>query len=52
MNIIFQSINYKADTKLKNWLDDALNTFDEIYGHNRPGFIDGYIKLKNSITSW
>jgi hypothetical protein len=40
------------NTKLKKWLDNALNTFDEIYGHDRPGFIDGYRKLKSSITAW
>ena len=40
------------NTELKKWLDNALNAFDEIYGHNRPGFIDGYRKLKSSITAW
>ena len=40
------------NTELKKWLDNALNTFDKIYGHNRPSFIDGYRKLKSSITAW
>ena len=31
---------------------DLTNIFDEIYGNNRPGFIDGYKKLKSSIISW
>ena len=26
--------------------------FDEIYSNDRPGFIDGYKKLKKSITAW
>ena len=38
--------------ELKKWLDNALNIFDTIYGYNRPGFIDGYKKLKSSISSW
>ena len=38
--------------ELKKWLDKALNIFDKIYGYNRPGFIDGYKKLKSSISSW
>ena len=38
--------------ELKKWLDNALNVFDKIYGYNRPGFIDGYKKLKSSISSW
>ena len=40
------------NTELRKWLDNALNAFDEIYGQNRPGFIDGYRKLKRSITAW
>ena len=38
--------------ELKKWLDNALKAFDKIYGNNRPGFIDGYRKLKSSITAW
>jgi hypothetical protein len=38
--------------ELKKWLDNALNIFDKIYGYNRPGFIDGYKKLKSLISSW
>jgi hypothetical protein len=40
------------NTKLKNWLDNALKTFDNIYGIDRPGFIEGYKKLKEVITPW
>ncbi len=38
--------------KLHDWLDNALNKFDEIYSGKRPGFIDGYRELKNQITPW
>ena len=38
--------------ELKNWLDNVLNIFDEIYGSNRPGFIEGYKSLKNAIKPW
>jgi hypothetical protein len=38
--------------ELKKWLENVLNIFDRIYSSNRPGFIDGYKKLKNSITAW
>lgn len=37
---------------LKRWLDDALATFDEIYGGQRPGFIEGYKALKIAMRSW
>tara|TARA_B100001093_G_scaffold431279_1_gene427258 strand:- start:87 stop:983 length:897 start_codon:yes stop_codon:yes gene_type:complete len=37
---------------LKKWLENVLNIFDKIYSDNRPGFIDGYEKLKKSITAW
>ena len=40
------------NSELKKWLDNVLNIFDEIYGNNRPGFIDGYKKLKSCISSW
>ena len=38
--------------ELKKWLENVLSIFDKIYCNNRPGFIDGYKKLKNSITAW
>ena len=38
--------------KLKDWLDDVLKIFDEIYSSNRPGFIEGYKALKNAIQPW
>ncbi len=38
--------------KLKLWFDEALNTFDSIYGTKRPNFLDGYRTLKESITPW
>jgi len=37
---------------LKNWLDAALNSFDQVYGKDRPGFIEGYKKLKSIIKPW
>ena len=41
-----------GNKKLKNWLDDALNKFDNIYSGNRPKFLDGYKKLKDVIKPW
>ena len=38
--------------ELHSWLDNALNKFDEIYSGDRPGFLDGYKKLKDEITPW
>ncbi|MFL2767153.1 MAG: hypothetical protein ACJ0DE_00045 [Dehalococcoidia bacterium] len=40
------------NTKLHAWLNDALKTFDEVYSGDRPGFLDGYKLLKNSIKPW
>ena len=37
---------------LHKWLDNALDTFDEVYSGDRPGFIDGYKSLKNAIKPW
>ena len=37
---------------LARWLDDALAKFDEVYGGERPGFLQGYEKLKSAITPW
>ena len=47
---------YKAanpsNTKLAAWLDDQLATFDNVYGGERPRYLDGYGKLKDAITPW
>ena len=40
------------NTKLHAWLNDALKAFDEVYSGDRPGFLDGYKLLKNSIKPW
>ncbi|MBW1883515.1 MAG: hypothetical protein JRJ58_08315 [Deltaproteobacteria bacterium] len=40
------------NTELHEWLDAALATFDEIYSTKRPGFIEGYKKLKAAIRPW
>ena len=32
--------------------EEALNKFDEIYSGKRPGFLDGYKKLKEQIIPW
>ena len=37
---------------LHAWLDNALDTFDGIYGDDRPGFLEGYAQLKAAITPW
>jgi len=31
---------------------DALAKFDSVYGETRPGFLEGYKALKDSITPW
>ena len=41
-----------GNDKLKSWLDDALDTFDEIYSGDRPGFLEGYELLKRAISPW
>ncbi|HIB67177.1 MAG TPA: hypothetical protein EYO33_19230 [Phycisphaerales bacterium] len=41
-----------GNEKLKAFLDDALAKFDEIYSGERPGFIQGYEKLKQAIKPW
>ena len=38
--------------ELHAWLDKALITFDDVYAGERPGFLQGYAKLKEVITSW
>lgn len=37
---------------LANWLDDALDKYDQVYAGARPGFLDGYKALKQAITPW
>lgn len=37
---------------LHAWLDRALETFDEVYAGERPGFLQGYARLKAAITPW
>ncbi len=37
---------------LHAWLDDALAKFDEVYSGERPGFLQGYEKLKAAIKPW
>ena len=41
-----------GNDKLKSWLDDALDTFDEVYSGDRPGFLEGYELLKKAISPW
>jgi len=40
------------NAELRKWLDDALATFDSVYGESRPGFVEGYKKLKSAIKPW
>ena len=42
----------QGNEEIRTWLDDVLNTFDSIYGQSRPGFIEGYKALKQTITPW
>lgn len=41
-----------GNEELKTFLDKALATFDEVYSGERPGFLQGYEKLKEAITPW
>jgi hypothetical protein len=41
-----------GNAELAAWLDAALATFDDIYGGERPGFLEGYDALKSAITPW
>jgi len=38
--------------ELHAWLDNALDAFDEVYSGERPGFLQGYEKLKAAIKPW
>jgi len=37
---------------LRKWLDDAIAKFDQVYGGERPGFLEGYKALKAAIKPW
>jgi len=41
-----------GNAAVKDFLDSALATFDEVYAGDRPGFLDGYKKLKTAIKPW
>jgi len=41
-----------GNLELKNWLDGVLAAFDEVYSDERPGFLEGYAKLKEAIEPW
>jgi hypothetical protein len=47
---------YKAanpdNTELAEWLDTQLETFDRVYGGERPRYLDGYRQLKEAVTPW
>jgi hypothetical protein len=46
-------IDANPDNKaLRAWLDEALKKFDAVYAGERPGFLDGYAKLKEAIRPW
>ena len=38
--------------ELHAWMDSALGKFDKIYSGERPGFLEGYARLKEAITPW
>ena len=40
------------NNELHTWLDQALATFDDVYAGERPGFLQGYAKLKEAIVPW
>jgi hypothetical protein len=41
-----------GNEEVREFLDNALATFDEVYGDKRPGFLEGYAELKDKITPW
>ncbi len=41
-----------GNKELEEWLDQAIAKFDEVYSEERPGFLQGYEKLKSAITPW
>jgi hypothetical protein len=38
--------------QLRRWFGEALETFDRVYSGERPGFLEGYMELKDAITPW
>ena len=40
------------NSELREWLDNVLETFDSVYGQERPGFLEGYRSLKEAIQPW
>tara|TARA_B100001013_G_scaffold200464_1_gene121415 strand:+ start:1945 stop:3312 length:1368 start_codon:yes stop_codon:yes gene_type:complete len=38
--------------QLHEWLENSIHIFDEVYSGNRPGFLEGYKSLKESISPW
>lgn len=41
-----------GNAELRSWLDAAIAVFDRVYSGERPGFLEGYRSLKESITPW
>ena len=41
-----------TNEKLRNWFDNVLTIFDEIYSGERPLFLEGYKQLKERIKPW
>ena len=41
-----------GNKELGDWLDAALAAFDSIYSGARPGFLEGYKALKETIKPW
>jgi hypothetical protein len=41
-----------GNKKVADFLTGALDKFDEIYGGERPGFLEGYKALKESLKPW
>ena len=41
-----------TNEKLRNWFDNVLKIFDEIYSGERPLFLEGYKQLKERIKPW
>ena len=53
--ILIRDANIDANphnTDLQEWFNNVLQIFDNLYGNNRPGFLDGYKILKEKIVPW
>lgn len=46
MNITFQTINFKADQKLKKFITEKINKLDQFYDHIVDAII--YLKVENT----